>query len=107
MINVCLMRKFFAILLLLALFVARLNAVSHPVCFSQLQDYISKTDFIADAETKPRVAHFKAQNHGADVPVPCSDFVFVEVVFETLMEFPPVLEKNLPEGHVSIFIPPA
>ncbi len=105
--NVFFNRKFFAIFLLLALFGARLNVVSYSVFVVPLQDYIAKTDFIADADTKPRVAHFKAQNHGADVPVPCTEFVFIETVFESPVEFPPVPKKSLPEGHVTIFIPPA
>ncbi len=100
-------RKFLAILLLLALFGARMGAVSYTAFIVPLQDYIAQTDFIADADTKPLMAHFKAKTHGADIPVPCTELVYVEKVFETPVKFPPVTEKDLPEGYVKIFIPPA
>jgi len=100
-------RKFLAILLLLVLFGARLGAVSYSGFVVPVQDYLAQTDFIADADAKPKVAHFKASMYGTDVPVPCTDFVFIEVVFETPAEFPSAPEKDLPEGHVTIFIPPA
>jgi hypothetical protein len=100
-------RKFLAILLLLVLFGARLGAVSYSGFVVPLQDYIAQTDLITEADTQPRVAHFKVKSHGTDVPVPCSDFVFIERIFESPLEFPPASEKDLPEGYVSIFIPPA
>jgi hypothetical protein len=101
------LRKSLAILLLLVLFGARLGAVSYSGFVVPLQDYIAQPDLITEADTLPKVAHFKVKSHGADVPVPCRDFVFIERIFETPLAFPPVPEKDLPEGYVSIFIPPA
>lgn len=103
----CFYRKFFAILLLVVLFGARLGAVSYSGFVLPMQDYISQSDVMIEADTEPKVAYFKVKSHGADAPVPCRAFALTERVFKTPMDFLPIVDKELPEGHVSIFIPPA
>jgi hypothetical protein len=86
---------------------ARLGAVSYTAFVVPLQHFIAQTDFIADADAKPKTTHFKGPISGIDAPVPCCEFVFAEIVFATPAEFPPAPEKELPDGYVTIFIPPA
>jgi len=101
------LQKLLAILIVLVLLGARIGAVSHSVFVVPLQDYIAKADYVADASAKPKMTHFKTSVGGVDVPVPCTGFVFAEVAPEDFTEFPPALEIDLPEGHVTIFVPPA
>lgn len=100
-------RKFLALFLLLAIFSARLGALSYAEFVLPLQDYIAQTDFIADTDTPPNGAPCKVKIHSVDVPVPCPNFVFADAIIVTRAVFPPPLEQKLTEGHVIIFIPPA
>lgn len=107
MINNGLLRKFFAIALLFTLVGMRLSAVSHDGFVVPVQDVIAKVCVMLDGDTKPQAAHCKVKGQGMDLPVPCADFVLTERLQVTRLSYPSMPELVLPEGHTTIFIPPA
>jgi len=107
MINNGLLRKFFAIILLLALFGMRLNSVSHDGFVVPVQDVIAKVAVMIDGDTKPPASHCKVKGQGMELPVLGDDFVLTERLQVSRLTYPSMPKLVLPEGYTSIFIPPA
>ncbi|MDX9707999.1 MAG: hypothetical protein RBT64_00465 [Trichloromonas sp.] len=107
MINNRLLRKFFATALLFTLVGMRLSSVSHDGFVVPVQDVITKVSVMLDGDTKPQAAHCKVKGQGMDLPVPCADFVLTEKLQVSRLSYPSMPKLVLPEGHTTIFIPPA
>lgn len=107
MINIRLLRKFFATALLFTLVGMRLGSVSHEGFVVPVQDVIAKVAVMLDGDTKPQAAHCKIKGQGMDLPVPCADFVLAERLQVTRLSYFSMPKQVLPEGHTTIFIPPA
>ena len=107
MINNGLLRKLFAIALLFTIVGMRLSSVSYDGFVVPVQDVIAKVAVMLDGDTKPQAAHCKVKGQGMDLPVPCANFVLTERLQVSRLSYPSMPKLILPEGHTTIFIPPA
>ncbi len=107
MINNRHLREFCTIALLFTLVGLRLSSVSHDGFVVPVQDAIAKVAVMLDGDTQPQAAQCKVKGQGMDLPVPSGDFVLTEKLHVSRLSYPSMPKRVLPEGHTTIFIPPA
>ena len=102
-----LLKKTIPLILVAALLTARVGSFSHQVFVQPVQEVLFHMPVLTDGDMKPRTAAFQFKRIFAEAPLLLDARVSLPFFPPVPVNYPPRVEKALPEVYLKAFIPPA